>query len=85
MPRYFTHFYNSEVMRDEQGEVFASLAEARMGARTSASELIAEHIEQGFVVDLSHRLEVVDEDGQVVIVLPFAALFRGTGEAPATD
>lgn len=82
MPRYFTHLYNNEVLRDERGEEFASLAEAQVAARTSASELIAEHIAEGIVVDLNHHLEVEDETGQVIIVLSFAELFTGAGTAP---
>lgn len=85
LPRYFTHLYNSEFLCDEIGEEFADLAEARVAARRSASELIAEHIVQGIVVDLDHRLEVIDEDGRTVIVLPFAQLFRGDGSAPVMD
>lgn len=81
MPRYFTHLYNSEILRDERGEVFADLSEARAAAQRTASELIAEHISQGIVVNLDHRLEVIDETGKVVIVLPFAQLFQGTGAA----
>ena len=81
MPRYFTHLYNSELLCDERGEEFGSVEEARIAARAAASELIAEHITQGIIVDLSHRLEVMDEDGTVVSVLSFAEFFRGTGEA----
>ena len=84
VPRYFTHLYNSEVLCDESGQEFIDLAEARVEARASASELIAEHIVQGITVDLNHRLEVMDEDGQVVFVLTFAQLFGGHGTAPVT-
>ena len=58
MPRYFTHLYNAEMLRDETGEEFADLSAARIGARASASEIIAEQIVKGETVDLDHRLEV---------------------------
>ena len=79
MPRYFTHFYNSDVLRDERGQEFETLAEARRAALTGAGELIADHINQGKIVDLDDRLEIVDENGRVVSVLRFADFFKGSG------
>jgi hypothetical protein len=80
--RYFTHIYETEVLHDEHGQEFANLDAAMEGARRAASELIAESIAQGITVELAHRLEVVEEGGQVVIVLPFEQLFKGNGTAP---
>ena len=77
MPRYFTHLYNSEILCDHAGQECAGVAAAREAALRTAGELIAEHIVEGSIVNLSHRLEVVDEAGQVVVVIKFADLFEG--------
>ena len=80
MPRYFTHFYNSEVLCDERGQDFASLDDARAGARRSASELIAEHILEGIPIDLSDRLEIMDEAGNLMVVVRFSQFFKNSIE-----
>lgn len=77
MPRYFTHHYAAEVLCDDEGEKFETLAGARDGARRSASELIAEQIVNDEVVDLAHRLVIMDENGSIVFVLEYSKLFTG--------
>jgi len=76
LPHYFTHFYNSELLCDRDGQDFPSLRQAKEAARRTASELIAEHIVEGTKVNLGHRLDVMDETGQIVFVLRFADLFE---------
>lgn len=83
MPRYFTHHHGAEVLHDDQGEQFDSLAAAILGARQSASELIAEQIAAGYTVDLSNTLVVTDEAGETLFVLRYSDLFRGSGTAPS--
>lgn len=78
MPHYFTHLYNSDVLCDTQGEDFADLGLAEAAARRTASELIAEHIIDGQLIDLSNRLEVVDNSGRTVFVLRFSDLILPT-------
>lgn len=74
MPRYYFHLYNSELMRDEVGQDLPGLAAADETARRSISELIAEQIALGAVVDLENRVEVEGDDG-IVMVLNYRDLF----------
>ena len=76
LPHYFTHLYNSELLCDRHGQDFPGLREAQEAARRTASELIAEHIVKGTKVNLAHRLDIMDETGQIVFVLRFADLFE---------
>ena len=78
MPRYYFHLYNGELVRDEVGEELAGLVRAGEVARRSVSEVIAEQITRGEIVDLEHRLEVEGDDG-IVMVLKYKDLFNLAG------
>jgi hypothetical protein len=45
-----------------------------------ASELIASQVAAGVLVDLRHRIVVVDEHGEVVSTIRFGELFTGYRE-----
>lgn len=77
LPRYYFHLYNDEVLRDDVGEDFSDEGAAREAAVIGASELIAEHIAEGRLVDLRHRMEVEDEARRVTAVIEFSGLFTG--------
>ena len=80
LPRFYFHLYNDEVLLDEVGEIFPDPAAAREAAIVSASELIAEHIAEGRLVDLRHRLEVEDEGHNPTATIQFGGLFKGYRE-----
>jgi CRISPR/Cas system-associated protein Csm6 len=42
-----------------------------------ASEIIASQVAAGILVDLRHRIEVVDENGTVTATVRFGDLFTG--------
>ena len=76
LPHYYLHLFNGEILRDEAGESFADEGAARTGAIRAISELIAEHIVAGEPVDLAHRIEVEDEQGEIVETIRFGVFFR---------
>lgn len=75
MPRYHLNLFNDIDVADEDGAEFPSLAAAKAKAIEGARELIAEHVRIGRPVNLSHRVEVADDDGRVLAVIPFRELF----------
>lgn len=81
MPQYYMHLFNDEILRDQSGASFPDEQAAREGAIRAISELIAEHIVAGQPVDLSNRIEVEDDRGDVVETIKFGELFRGTASA----
>ena len=52
-------------------------AHARVAGLAAASEIIAEHIADGALVDLRHRLEIENDRQDVVNTIRFADLFKG--------
>ncbi len=75
LPRYYFHLYNDEVLHDQTGECHADVAAARQAATHSISELIAEHIVAGKLVDLRHRIDVEDSSGAAVATVKFGDFF----------
>ena len=75
MPRYYFHFFNSEVLPDLVGQEVANFEAVMDEARGAASELIAEQIKAGEIVSLSNRIEVQDDGGRDVLTLQFRDLF----------
>jgi hypothetical protein len=59
---------------DEEGLDLPDLEAAREMALDSARELVCESVHQGHL-NLDHRLEVVDDDGETLIVLTFREAF----------
>lgn len=84
VPRYYFHVFNAVEVSDDEGQPFADLAAAKVQARETAAELICEELKAGRRIHPDHRIEVVDEKGQVVHVLRFGDLIvGGPGEEPA--
>lgn len=79
MPRYYFHLYNDEILHDRTGQEFADLASARRAAVTGISELIAESLAAGKLVDLSHRIDVASPSGEIDARLVFRDLFVDGG------
>jgi hypothetical protein len=63
MRRYFFHLYDHTPCIDDVGELLADYAEVHARAVKSARDLMAEAVKHG-LLNLSYRIEVVDEDGQ---------------------
>jgi hypothetical protein len=74
MPRYFFHIFNHEIVMDEEGIDLPDLEAAREVALDSARDLVCESVHQGHL-NLDHRLEVNDENGETLIVLTFREAF----------
>ena len=74
MPRYFFHIYDHDITLDEDGRDLPDLAAARELALDSARDLVCESIHRGHL-NLDHRIEVQDQQGETVIVLTFREAF----------
>lgn len=70
MPRYFFHVYDDIIAQDEEGLELPDLAAARLNALIGARDLITEQVRHGYIV-LSHWIDVVDEQGEKVLVVTF--------------
>lgn len=79
MPRYFLHLYNDVEARDEEGREFADLDDARAAAVRGARDVIAETVSRDGRLNLSHRIDVEDEDGRVLLSVPFSEAVEVSG------
>jgi hypothetical protein len=70
VPRFFFHLYDDLVSRDAEGVELADRQAAEEKAVESAREVAAAQVLNGHL-DLSHRIEVEDEAGEIVIMVPF--------------
>lgn len=70
MPRFFFHVYDDVETRDEEGRDLPDLAAAEAVALAGARDLMCEQVRQGRLT-LDHRIDVEDEAGNKLIVLPF--------------
>jgi hypothetical protein len=71
MAKFFLHLRGrSADVIDDEGIAISDLAEARETAIRCARDLMATDVREGFLA-LSHRIEVCDESGAVVLTVPF--------------
>ncbi len=70
MPRYFFNVYDDIIAEDEEGRELPNHAAARLEALRGARGLIAEQVMHGYLV-LSHWIDVVDEQGEMVLTITF--------------
>ncbi len=75
MPLYFFNVYNDEFTLDEEGQELSDADAARDEAIKSARALICDSVREGEVT-LSHRIEVLSENGQPVLTLTFGEAVR---------
>ncbi len=68
MPRYFFHLYDDVIALDEEGVALPNAAAARLNALIGARDVIAEQVKRGYLV-LSHWIDVVDEQGELVMTV----------------
>ena len=72
MPRFFFNLFDDGATIDEVGVDLPDLAAAREAALEEARAVISEEVRRGRI-DLSHRIEVEDEQRRPVFMLPFSA------------
>jgi hypothetical protein len=70
MPRFYFHLYNDEISRDEEGKELSDPSVAHKTALAYARDMAAVTVREGRL-NLSHCIEVTDQDGSVVLTLPF--------------
>jgi hypothetical protein len=70
MPRFFFHLYDDFIVLDEEGSDLADVGAARCEAIRSARSIMAEQIIHGRL-NLGHRIEVEDANGEPVLTLTF--------------
>ncbi|MDQ4088113.1 MAG: hypothetical protein M3177_08935 [Pseudomonadota bacterium] len=71
MPRFYFHLRNDLAVDDEEGLKVPDLASAREYALFNARSIAAENVLKGRL-NLSHRIEIADEDGRIVGTVSFA-------------
>ena len=72
MPRYFFHVREGDVLLpdDDEGQELQSVKEAQQEAIQTARELLSEAALAGRAASLNYQIEVVDEGGVTVFVMP---------------
>jgi hypothetical protein len=76
MPRYRFNIHNGiGFVEDEEGRDLPDLAAARAEAVKGIRSILTEDVDQGHI-DLCGRIEVVDDSGQSVLVIPFEEAVR---------
>ena len=75
MPRFFFHLQDDETICDREGQFFLDVEEARQAAIRSARDMLAEEVRRG-ELNLVDRILIADENGNAVLVVPFADAVR---------
>lgn len=75
MPRFYFNLYNDMTSIDEEGAVLPNAAAALQRAARIAREMAAESVREGHLV-LEHRLEVIDDTGELVGTVHFRDVVR---------
>jgi hypothetical protein len=71
MPHYRFHIINDIDVPDDEGQELDNLAVAHLKAMDYARDLASHSVRQGRL-DLSHRIDVEDADGKVLLTVTFA-------------
>jgi hypothetical protein len=72
MPRFFFNVFDDATTIDEVGQELADVGAAHETALEEARAILADEA-RGGRIDLSHRIEVEDEQRRPVLLLPFSA------------
>jgi hypothetical protein len=72
MPRFFFNVFDDATTIDEVGQDLPDVAAAHEAALEEARAILADEVRSGRI-DLSHRIEVEDEERRPVLLLPFSA------------
>jgi hypothetical protein len=70
MPRYRFHLFNDVQTQDLVGRIFPDVGAAQVDAIRSARALMCEDMTGKGEINLSHWIELEDDDGEVTVV-PF--------------
>jgi hypothetical protein len=75
VPRYFFHVYDDLILRDEEGIELADAQGAHAAALAGARAMMCDQLTKGRL-SLHHRIEVEDEWGAAILILPFGDAIR---------
>jgi hypothetical protein len=79
MPRYFFHLYEcGTTIADDEGRELSDTAAIHEAAFREARSIMAGEVQKGELC-LSCRIEVLDENGRPMFVLPFREALNVTG------
>lgn len=79
MPRYFLHLHNNlGPVTDEEGQDLPDLEAAHLEAIRNIRGLLSAELKEG-QIDLSGRIEIFDEPGNLLRVVPFTDAVRVEG------
>jgi hypothetical protein len=70
VPRFFFHFFDDAVIRDDEGIELADAEAARREAVAGARSMMCDQLTAGRL-SLHHRIEVRDEQGDEILTLAF--------------
>jgi hypothetical protein len=76
MPRYFFHLRNSVDAEDYEGLELPDVGAARERAVAYALDMTAASVLEQRKINLHHRIEVADEQGQTVITVEFGDVVK---------
>lgn len=68
MPRYLFHLFNDVQTTDGEGKVLSNPAAARAFAVDAARSIMANELRTTGRLNLSHWIEIEDEDGEITVV-----------------
>lgn len=71
MPRYFFHVFDDLEVRDDEGVELRNLEAVRAYAALAARHLVSDSLQAGGRINPDHRIDVEDEEGRVVVTVPF--------------
>lgn len=70
MPRFYFHIFDEAIVGDDEGLMLSGADAVRAVALDGARAMICEQVKNGRL-HLGHRIEVEDETGEQVLLLPF--------------
>lgn len=79
MPRYFFHLHNDVEARDEEGVELPDLEAARRHAASNALFTLGETAKEQGQINLAHRIDIEDSDGNVLATVHFRDVIRIDG------
>lgn len=68
MPRYLFHVFNDDRTVDCEGKLLPDLASARENAKEAARSIMADELRTIGRINLSHWVEIEDENGDMTVV-----------------
>lgn len=75
MPRFYFHIFDEAIVGDDDGLMLSGLDAARAVALEGARAMICDQVKKGRL-NLGHRIEVEDETGEQVLLLPFVEALK---------